>query len=88
MAFGVAAGISKTTSNSVQVAEKEDHNGTIDGMTSYGGKTTLTEVSYTITFTNTALNGQNGTSIISEHSQTEGNKDYAQESKTTITALG
>lgn len=88
MAFGVAAGISKTTSNSVQVAEKDDQNGTIDDMTSYGGKTTLTEESFTTSFTNTALNGQNGSSVITEHTLTESNKDYAKESKTTVTVLG
>jgi hypothetical protein len=85
MGFGVTSGISKSTNHSVQVAEKIGHDGAIEHMTSYGQKCEITEEFYSSSFTNAATNAQTGASIISAHSLTEANTDYAKESKTTIT---
>lgn len=87
MAFGIDAGISRTTSNSVQIAEQDGATGKIIAMHAHGGKKIVTEESYSITYTNAATNGQTGTSIVTEHTLSEINKDYAKESKTTQSAL-
>lgn len=87
MAFGIDAGISRTTAHSVQVAEQDGATGKITAMHTYGGKQTKTEESFSTSYTNAATNGQTGTAIVTEHTLTESNKDYAKESKTTVTAL-
>lgn len=87
MSFGVAAGISKTTSNTVQTAVKEDANGKITAITTFGGKSEVTEEAFTDSFTNAAVNAQSGTSVVTSHEYIESNKEYARERKVTMTAL-
>jgi len=90
MPFGVDAGISRETSNTVQTAQKTDEIGTIDEMESFGGIETKTEEVFSTTFTNTAVNGQTGTSssgIVTEHSLIENNEDYARERTVTVKPL-
>jgi hypothetical protein len=85
--FGVDAGLSRTTSNSVQVANRETEDGKIDEMTTYGGVETTTEEDYSgATFTNEATNGQTGTTsagVVVRHDLIEVNNDYARTSKET-----
>ena len=83
------AGISKSTNNSVTVAEKLNQNGDIDEMRSYGGKTEIQEEVYidASAFTNEAVNGQSGSSVISAHNLIESNTDFCRSQKTTVTAL-
>ena len=86
MAFGIDAGLSRTTSNTVQVANKEDEDGKIVEMKTYGGIETTTEEDYTGTFTNEATNGQTGTTsagVVVRHDNIESNTDYARTSKET-----
>ena len=89
--FGVDAGTGRTTSNTVQVANKEDENGKIDEMTTYGGVETITEEDYSgSSFTNAATNGQIGTTstgVVTRHDLIEVNNDYARTSKETQTPL-
>lgn len=85
MSFGLTTGISKNTNNSVQIAEKIGPDGAITDMTSHGAKTETTEEFYSSSFSNGAVNGQSGASIISAHNLIESNTDYAREQKTTVT---
>jgi len=87
MAFGIDTGISRNRNCTVQVAERANAQGDIDDMHSYGGKEEKTEEIYSNTFTNTAVNGQGGTTVISAHSYIEANDAYARTSKTTMIAL-
>lgn len=85
--FGVDAGLSRTTSNTVQVATKELENGAIEAMTTYGGIETITEEDYSgSSFTNEATNGQTGTTsagVVTRHDLIETNNEYARTSKET-----
>lgn len=90
MPFGVNTGISRETSNTVQTAQKTDEIGSITEMESFGGIETKTEELFSSTFTNTAVNGQTGTTsagIITEHSLIENNEDYARERLVTVKPL-
>jgi len=91
--FGIDAGLSRTTSNTVQVASRETETGKIDGMTTYGGIETITEEDYSggTAFTNAATNGQIGTTsagVVTRHDLVEVNNDYARISKETQKPLG
>jgi hypothetical protein len=85
--FGVDAGLSRTTSNTVQVATKELENGAIEEMKTYGGIETITEEDYSgATFTNEAVNLQTGTTstgVVVRHDLIESNTEYARTSKET-----
>ena len=87
MPFGIDAGLSRNTSNSVQVANKELEEGAIEEMTTFGGVETVTEEDYTgASFANEALNGQVGnttTGVVTQHDNAEVNNDYAKSTKTT-----
>lgn len=86
MSFGIDAGISRTTTNSVETAQKTDEDGVITEETSYGGMEETVEESFTTTFTNAATNGQVGnssTGLVSNHTNIEANDAYAREQKTT-----
>lgn len=87
MSFGIDAGISRQTNNSVNVAEKLNNKGDILDMTTYGGKKEKQEEVYSDAFTNEAVNGQNGTEVISAHNLIENHTEYARAQKTTVTAL-
>lgn len=88
MPFGAPAGkLSHQTNNSVQVAEQINNKGEIIDMTTYGGKQEITEEYYSATFTNAAVNGQTGSSVVSAHSLNQVATDYAKETKTTQVAL-
>ena len=85
MAFGTDGVISRTTSNTVQVANKEDGVGTVIAMETYGGVETVTEEDYVgASFTNEAVNGQSGTSsaaVVTRHDEIEGNTEFSRSSK-------
>jgi len=85
--FGVDAGLSRTTSNTVQVANRETEGGKIDEMTTFGGIETTSEEDYSgAAFTNAATNGQIGTTsagVVTRHDLVEVNNDYARSSKET-----
>lgn len=85
MSFGTGTTgiLSRTTSNSVQTADKLNENGDILDTTSFGGTTEVTEETYTDTFTNLAVNGQSGDDIVTSHEFNEVNNDYAKQTKTT-----
>jgi len=91
MAWGTAGGeISKSTNNSVTVAEKLNGNGDITEMRTHGGKAETQEEVYVDvgSFANLALNGQAGSSgIVSTHNVIESNTDFCKAQKTTIAAL-
>jgi len=88
MAFGLDAGISRNTNNTVQVAEKANQNGDLTDMATYGGKTETSEETYSTTFANTALNGQTGTTdIITAHNLIEQNTDFGREQLNKVSAL-
>ncbi len=85
MSFGTgAAGVlSRQTSATTQVADKLNEDGNILETTSYGGTVEVTEETYTDTFTNQAVNEQNGNDIVTSHEYNEVNTDYAKQTKTT-----
>jgi hypothetical protein len=89
--FGVDAQIGRTTTNTVQTAQKENELGEITAMESYGGLEEITEEDMGVTtFANAALNGQSGTTsagIVTEHTLTETNTDYNRVSKKTVKPL-
>lgn len=87
MAFGIDTGISRTTNNTVNVAEQLNNHGDIVDMTAYGGKEEKAEEYYSSSFTNAATNGQTGSTVVSGHNLIEGNTEYAREQKTTVTRL-
>ena len=88
MAFGIDAGLSRNTNNSVQVAEKENQNGDILEMHTFGGKSEVQEEVYSSSFSNEAINGQEGSSdIVTAHNLIEVNNNYAREQKTKVSAL-
>lgn len=87
MSFGISSGISRNRNTSVNTAEKLNNHGDVTDMHSYGGKEEKTEEFYSDSFTNLAVNGQTGTSIISGHNYIESNTDYAREQKTTTIAI-
>jgi len=90
-AWGTSDGsISKSTNNSVTVAEKLNGTGDITDMRSHGGKAEVqTEVYVDAgSFANEAVNGQAGTSgIVSSHNLIESNTDFARAQKTAVSAL-
>lgn len=85
MSFGISdAGVlSRTTSNTVQVADKLTEQGNIEESTSYGGTTEVTEETYTDSITNQATNAQNGADIITSHEFNEVSDNYARQTITT-----
>ncbi|MCP4103869.1 MAG: hypothetical protein GY750_20990 [Lentisphaerae bacterium] len=85
MSFGIAtAGVlSRQTSATTQTADKLNEAGNILESTSFGATVEVTEETYTDTFTNMAVNSQNGASIVTSHDYNEVNNDYAKETKTT-----
>ena len=89
--FGVDAGLSRTTSNTVQVANRETEDGKIDEMTTFGGIETKTEEDYSgASFVNAATNGQTGTTsagVVTRHDLIETNNEYSRTSKETQTPL-
>ncbi len=90
MGFGIDTGISRNTTNTVQVAEKVDEDGVISEMTPYGGVAEITEEVYEDagSFTNLATNTQTaGTSLVTSHGLIESNTEYCRATKTTRTAL-
>jgi len=91
MGFGVSgtAAISRSTNCSVQVAEQVGKDGTIEDMTTHGGKIETTEETYIDagSFTNEATNAQVGTEVVSAHNLIESNTDYCRANKTTVEAL-
>lgn len=88
MAFGTPSNeISRQESNKVEVAKKISGNGTVLEYTTHGGEKTVTEEVYADSITNEALNGQVGTSAVSDHGFNQVNNDYAKATKTTLTAL-
>jgi hypothetical protein len=90
MAFGISAGLSRTTENTVEVAKQIGITGKITDMTTHGGQATVTEEAYLSgSFTNQATNGQTGTSnIVTSHKLTEQADGYAKTEITKVTALG
>ena len=87
MGFGIDSGISRQTNNSVNVAEKLNNNGDVVELHTFGGKKEVQEEFYSSSFTNAAVNGQSGESVVSGHNLIESNADFAKEQKTTVTAL-
>lgn len=89
--YGIDSGLSRTTTHTVQYAQKEDELGNITDMETYGGIQEITEEDYTSgTLTNLAVNGQSGTTstgIVTEHTETEVNNDFAKVTKKTIKPL-
>ena len=89
--YGVADGLSRSETNTVQYAQKEDELGNITDVETYGGmKEETTEDYASGTVTNTALNGQSGTTaggVVTEHTVTEQNNDFARETIKTVTPL-
>ena len=89
--YGIDAGLTRTTSNTVQYAQREDETGAIDALETYGGLEEITEEDYAgATFTNEALNGQSGTTsagVVTEHTLTESNNDYNRFTKKTVKPL-
>ncbi len=91
MGFGLTGttAINRTTNHTVQVAEQINPQGDIVDMHAYGGAKEVTEEVYTDadTFTNLAVNGQGGTSVISAHNVIEDAKEYCRATKTTRSVL-
>ena len=89
--YGLAAGLSRTETNTVQTAQKEDELGNITDLETYGGLNETTEEDYIAgAFTNAATNGQSGTTssgVITENSVNEVNNDFARETTKTVTPL-
>jgi hypothetical protein len=87
--FGVDTGLGRTTSNSVEVANRETEEGNVDLQTTYGGITTTTEEDYSgAAFVNEALNGQSAADgVVVRHDLTEVNNDYARTTKETQVPL-
>ena len=87
--FGVDAGLSRTTSNTVEVANRETEEGKIDLQTTYGGMATTTEEDYSgAAFVNEAVNSQSAADgVVVRHDLTEVNNDYARTTKETQTPL-
>ncbi len=84
MSFGItgAGVISRTTTNTVETAQKTDEDGVILEETSYGGVEEVTEESFSDAITNAALNGQTGTTasgITVEDTFVESNDAYARQ---------
>ncbi len=85
MSFGTGATgiLSRQTSATTQTADKLDESGNITETTSFGGTVEVTEESYTDTFTNAAVDAQQGNDIVTSHEYNEVNNDYAKQTKTT-----
>jgi hypothetical protein len=75
----------------VQYAQKEDELGNITNLETYGGLEETTEEDYIAgAFSNTALNGQSGTTsagVITEDSVSETNNDFARRTIKTVKPL-
>lgn len=90
MGFGLDAGLSRETSNTVQTAQKTTELGAISDMETFGGLETVTEEIFSSSFSNEALNGQSGTTsvgVVTEHTHIENNEDYSRERKVTVKPL-
>ena len=85
MSFGTGATgiLSRQTSATTQTADKLDESGNITETTSFGSTVEVTEESYTDTFTNAAVDAQQGNDIVTSHEYNEVNNDYAKQTKTT-----
>jgi hypothetical protein len=84
-----AGNITETINNNVEVAEAKSEIGTIFEMQTHSGKSELSEEFYVADtgITNEALNGQNGTSVVSGHEQSNSNTEFQRQTRTTVTAL-
>lgn len=89
--YGVADGLSLTTTHTVQYAQKEDELGNITNIETYGGLVETTAEDYvTGAIVNTALNGESGTTsagVVTEYTVTEVNNDFARASTKTVKPL-
>ena len=85
MSFGTGATgiLSRQTSATTQTADKLNEEGNILETTSFGGPVEVTEETYTDTFTNEAVNEQQGNDIVTSHDFNEVNNGYAKQTKTT-----
>lgn len=90
MAFGITQPgtnqQSRTTTNSVEVAELINSSGEVEEMTTYKATAEITEdyfVSKTQAYSNTALAAQSGTSVVTNSTLTEENGAYQRYSVTT-----
>ena len=83
MSFGIDSGISRNTNGTAQVAEKLGITGGIEDMTTHGAAVEVETEEYSDSFSNEAVDGQSGTSVVTGHSFAETNTDYARERKTT-----
>ena len=85
--FGLDAGISRNTNNTVEHASVMDENGVIVEEETFGGIEEITEESsLNAAFSNEALNGQTGivsAGVVTAHSLVESNNDFSRVSKTT-----
>jgi len=89
MAFGTPSDeISVKESNKVDIAKKVNGKGEILNYTTHGGEKTVTEEVYADAITNEAVNGQTGTTAVTEHGIDKSNSDYSKATKTRVTALG
>jgi hypothetical protein len=87
MSFGAPSGkISKKQSAKAEKASKLDNNGAILEYTTHGAEVETSEEMYSDVFTNAAINGQQGASVITGHGFDQVNTDYSKETKTTATA--
>lgn len=90
MGWGTSNGSkSRSQNHSVNVGEKLTFAGDVSEMRSYGGKQETTEEVYVDvgSFSNLAVNGQSGSSVVSAHNLIEQDTDFCRAQKTTITAL-
>jgi len=90
MSFGVKnneAKISRTTTNTVQVAVKKNQAGAVVEMGTHGGMVETTVEEFSDGITNEATNGQYGASVVASHAFIESNTAYQRATKTTKGAL-
>lgn len=89
--YGIADGLNRTVTTTVQTAQKEDELGNITDIETYGGlEETTTEDYASGTVTNLATNGQSGTTsaaVTTEHTTTEVNNDFARQTIKTVKPL-
>lgn len=90
--FGIDAGLSRTTQNTVQTARKINETGQVVELTTFGAMEVITEEDYApAVFTNAATDGQTGTvaaGVVTENTVNELAEDYAKETTVTERPLG
>jgi hypothetical protein len=87
MSFGAGTNLSRSYNHNVEIAKKVNGHGDVTGLFSHGGMQTKQEEYYSSSFTNAAVNGQQGTSAVQDHNLIEVNTDWSKEQKTTVTCL-